>query len=582
MYNILIRIEEVSELPSGVILFIVTCVVLAVIIVAVTLVLIQRTRVAKLKEEIAQLDKEKNLIVSMPVMSELAKVDAILKNEKLEEKFHEWQKRFFRIKDERIPEINDMIIELDLFSSAKDQKGLQLQLAKCEIEVCKAREAVDELMDEIREVTLSEEKYRDIIIRLKNKYRGFVQNFELHKSDYEGMETVLALQLENIEKRFQDFENAMEKNEYDEVVHIVKALDTMIDHMSIVISEVPNLLLLSNKLIPKRLEEIESIYQEMTSKGYYLEYLKIDYNIKETKKHLKNILDRMKVLNLEDCMFELKTMLDYLDGIFNDFEKEKLCRKLYEEVNSDYEKRLRKTNRIVSDIYLQLDDIKSMYHLKSKDIQGIDRIKVRLEKLNSDYEETLENKNNIKMSYSRLVKDIEESSGVLKLIEEDLDDALKNLGSMYDDELRAREQLEEIEDLLKQCKVRIRMYKLPIIQNKYFVELSEANDAILEIVKELEKKPIVIKILNTRVDTARDLVLKLYNTTTDMIKKAQLAEESIVYGNRYRSISDELDRALIAAEDLFQKGMYQESLDISVAAIDRIDGKVHKKLSRVS
>ena len=112
--------------------------------------------------------------------------------------------------------------------------------------------------------------------------------------------------------------------------------------------------------------------------------------------------------------------------------------------------------------------------------------------------------------------------------------------------------------------------------------MREANDAILEIVKELEKNPIVIKILNTRVDTARDLVLKLYNTTTDMIKKAQLAEESIVYGNRYRSISDELDRALIAAEDLFQNGMYQESLDISVAAIDRIDGKVHKKLSRVS
>ena len=51
-----------------------------------------------------------------------------------------------------------------------------------------------------------------------------------------------------------------------------------------------------------------------------MDYLKIDYNIKESNKHLKDIYDRIKVLNLEDCMFELKTILDYVDGIFNDFE----------------------------------------------------------------------------------------------------------------------------------------------------------------------------------------------------------------------------------------------------------------------
>lgn len=581
LYNVLSKNRRGEDM-NGVSLLIATCIILSIVLVAITLTLIHRRRIQKLKEEIASLDKEKNLIVSMPIMSELTKVEAILKNEKLEEKYREWQKRFYRIKDERIPEITDMIIELDLLSGTKDRQGLELRLAKTEIEVYKARESVDELMEEIKEVTLSEEKYRSIITKLKNKYRGFVQEFQLHKADYEEMETIIELQLENIEKRFQDFETSMENNEYDEVVHIVKALDAMIDHMSIIIVEIPNLLLMSKMLIPKRIEEIEHIYQDMTENGYSLDYLKIDYNMKESKKHLKDILDRIKVLNLEDCMFELKTMLDYLDGIFNDFEKEKLCRKLYDEVNSDFERRLRKTNRIVKDMYDQLDDIKSMYHLKSKDIQELDKVKLRLEKLNSDYEEILEKATSVKLAYSKLVKDIEELSGSLTEIEEDLDIALKNLGSMYDDEVRARDQLEEIEDLLRQCKIRIRMYKLPIIHNHYFIELSEANDAILEIVKELDKKPIMIKVLNTRVDTARDLVLKLYNTTTDMIKKAKLAEESIVYGNRYRSLSPELDYALSNAEDLFQKGMYQEALDVSVEAIEAIDQQVHKKLSRVS
>ena len=149
---------------------------------------------------------------------------------------------------------------------------------------------------------------------------------------------------------------------------------------------------------------------------------------------------------------------------------------------------------------------------------------------------------------------------------------------MYEDEVRAREQLDEIQELLKQSKAKIRSYKLPIISNNYFVELQEANEAILEIIKELEKKPIAIKILNTRVDTARDLVLKLFNTTNDMIKTAKLAEYSIVYGNRYRSQNINIDSGLNQAQMLFYKGNYKKSLDVTIATIERIDEYIRKKV----
>ena len=34
----------------------------------------------------------------------------------------------------------------------------------------------------------------------------------------------------------------------------------------------------------------------------------------------------------------------------------------------------------------------------------------------------------------------------------------------------------------------MREYKLPVIEDRYFVELSEANEAILEVIKELSKE----------------------------------------------------------------------------------------------
>ena len=565
---------------NGVYLLVATFIIIAVVLVTVVLVMIQKHKVKVIKQELELLDKEKNLIASTPVLSELSKVETIIKNDKMGEKYKNWQHRFEVIKEDKISQINDMIIDLDLAVEQKDFGIIREKLAKTEIEIYKVKESANKLLNEIKEITVSEEKYRSIVIKLKTKYRSLSKEFHNHKSDYEDVSEVIELQFENIEKRFSDFENLMEKNEYDEVTHIVKALDTMIDHMSIVIVEVPNLVLLSKKLIPKRIEEIESTYNEMIEDGYPLSYLKIEYNMDEARKNINNILDRIRVLNLEDCMFELKTMLDYLDSLFNDFEKERFARKIYEDDNEVFSKKLKKSIKLVKDIYNQIDDIKNMYDLKDSDIKELNSISNRLNDLKKDYKSLSEALVSKEKPYSVLARSIENYSMDLKKIEEDLDICLRSLGSMYDDEARAREQLDEIQELLKQCKLRIRSYKLPIIMNNYFVELSEANEAISEIIKELDKKPIVIKVLNTRVDTARDLVLKLFNTTNEMVKTAQLAEMAIVYGNRFRTNMKEIDAGLTNAEMLFHKGQYHEALEVSIRSIELVDKDIHDKLLR--
>ena len=127
----------------------------------------------------------------------------------------------------------------------------------------------------------------------------------------------------------------------------------------------------------------------------------------------------------------------------------------------------------------------------------------------------------------------------------------------------------------------MRTYKLPVITDNYFVQLSEAKEAIDEVVKELDKKPIVIKTLNMRVDTARDLVLKLYSTTSEMIKTAQLAEMAIVYGNRYRSTIKEIDKGLENAEMLYHKGNYKDALEVSLNSLEIVEKDIREKLMNV-
>ena len=42
---------------------------------------------------------------------------------------------------------------------------------------------------------------------------------------------------------------------------------------------------------------------------------------------------------------------------------------------TDFEKKLRKTNRIMKDIYNQLDDIKNMYDLSDDDLKELNQLK---------------------------------------------------------------------------------------------------------------------------------------------------------------------------------------------------------------
>ena len=550
---------------------------IALVIVIVILHFIRRCETKYYKDKIKNLETQRNVVASTPVLLELTKVEPIIKNDRMEEKYNKWQDDFIKLKENRLTLIDDMLIDLDIFVDKRDYKSCYYRMAKVEMEIYKVKEAADHILGEIKDITLSEEKYRSIVTKLKTKYRVLNKEFQDHKAMYEEMADSISLQLENIEKRFLDFEKVMENNDYNEVSHIVKALDAMIEHMEIIVNEVPDVLLMAKKAIPNRIKEIKMTYDDMLKQEFPLDYLNIDYNLEEIDKNIEVILEKVRVLNLEGCMFDLKTMLEYLDSLFIDFEKERLSRKVYEEVENDFSKKIEKTNKLVSDIYAQLDDIKQLYDLKEEDIETIHNVNKQLVIINDDYKNVV-NKVEAKSSpYSIVNKEMEDLTLRLKNLEIDLDKSLKSLGNMYDDEVRAREQLDEIQMFLKQCKTKMRSYKLPIITDNYFVQLSEANEAILEVIKELEKKPIAISVLNTRVDTARDLVLKLYNTTNDMIRTAQCAEIAIVYGNRYR-VYNEVDAGLNEARSKFYLGDYKKALDIAIKSISIIDSDITNKL----
>ena len=563
---------------DNILLMIFTTFLMSVISIVITLFVTKKKAKKRYRNKVNELEVEKNQLLNVKILSEITKVRELVKTDNLQRKLDNWDKSFNYIKDEMLPKITDALSEVDFMIDRREYNAAIRKMTNIELEIGRLKRKSEKLVEEIQLITGSEERNRSLVTKLKIKYRELRSKFDRCIKDYAVIEEAIQEEFAKIDDKFQLFEDAMDRNDYVEVEKIVIVIDEDIEKLKDILDNAPSIILMASVLIPGKIEEAKTMYARMIRDGYPMDYLNVDYNLEEISNKTNAIMEKLKGLDIDirEADIELKTMLDYFNGLFGDFDKEKESKDLYREGCKKFRYKIEKVNKVVYDIYIQIDDIKVTYDLTDEEINRFSNLNKNLESINEDFKLLLENGKSKTFAYSKLNDELDSLSLKLSRLQDDLDYQLRSITSMKDDEYRAKEQLATIQDLLKKSKYKLKDYKLPVIPSSYYVELKEAQDAIREIAKELDKKPIVIKILNIRVDTARDLVFKIYNKTNDMIKASMMSEDMIIYGNRYRSSFPEVEQELEKATALFFKGQYDKSLEVSRNAIEMIESEKNK------
>ena len=544
----------------------------------VVLIVMNVKRKKSLKKRVEDLEYEKNQIIDVSILSELSKVRELVKTDDLKQKLADWDRIFNTIKTERLDEITDLITEADFLIDRKNYKHAIKKIANIEMHLESVKKKTDALLDEIKVITNSEERNRTIITKLKAIFRECENKYERTKKDYGPLGESIETYMKKIDKGFKKFESFMDKNDYVSVEKLVVNLENEINVLKEYLDKTPDYVLMATMMIPNKIEETKTLYSRMQRDGYPLDYLNVEYNLNEINDKVDTIIENLKEFNINNADIELKTMLEYFNTIFNSFDKERENKEIFRDNIKKIKKKIEGINKIVYDIYIQIDDIKNTYDLSDTDMNKFTVINSNLEKINEDYKVLAEHGKGKTFAYSKLVSELDGLNERLSKLQDELDYHLKSITSMKDDESRAKEQLDMIQNLLVASKNKLKDYKIPVIPSNYFIELEEASEAIREIIKELSKKPITIKTLNIRVDTARDLVFKIYNKSNDIVKNVITCENLIVYGNRYRAVNKELDDVLNESEELFNKGKYKQSIDIMIKAISKIDNSILKKI----
>ena len=82
--------------------------------------------------------------------------------------------------------------------------------------------------------------------------------------------------------------------------------------------------------------------------------------------------------------------------------------------------------------------------------------------------------------------------------------------------------------------------------------------------------PLNVQLLNSTLKEAIDFIYRLYNNVNNVVATVMMVENTIVFGNRYRSTYADIDSELTRSELCFRNGDYTQALSIAIATIEKI------------
>lgn len=542
-------------------------------IVLIVIVLFITYRLLKLKhyrKQIIDLENRINAIKSLPLQYRLGRVKGIAKNmPELQDKYELYEEQFSKFSDTLNDEITPLINEVDEALYYRKLHGVQKKMSKLENDVMHYETDSKQLLKDIEVITEIENIQRLEIIKVKEKYRETNDHYSQIRFKVEDYVPKLQDVFHGIDQQFVQLEDYMNNQQFEEAKTYTEDISKYIDALDQQLSDLPTYISVVRQYLPKRLNELKSIMQDMQEKDFAVERMnatirisKIDNDLHETEKNIKN-------LKLENVGQNIEVMTDELNLLYSDFEKEKNAYALYEEKRNECYKFVNKIESGLLEAKESIHELEKNYILDDYTITIEDDYN-QFQSIVDDLAEITKIIETKDFSYIEMIDDFSRIVEQSKPYNDSLIKHIELAETLRIQEKRALDELDNINIVLLEIKSEIRNKHLPMISESYQDYIDDSYQKADSILNFIRKRPIDLKSLSLQVDAARDVIYKLYDNVHNLIVTAEMVEDAIVFGNRYRSSFLEVNTELTKAELLYRNGEYTKALSTAVDIIEKI------------
>ena len=548
---------------------IIVCICILLVIFA--MIVYRMFKLKKYRKEIIELENQMNAVKSLPIQYRLGRVKGIGKNmPEVLEKYNLYIKEFDDLNSFQTNDIVPLINEIDEQLYYRKLAGVKSKLYKLKEKISNYETKSQDLLKRIEVITEVENEQRLEIIKIKEKYRAASDNFANVRFKIEDFVPSIPEIFNEIDERFVVLEEMMNNQRFDEAKTYAGKIEKDVDILAANLRDLPTYISIVRKYIPKRLEEIYAIIEEMKEKDFSIEKLSAASRYNQIGDVLEQTIQNIKDLKLENVGASIEKMTEDLNDLTSDLEKEQTAFHQYEEARNNCYRHIGRLDDGLKKTVSSLSELQENYLLADYKITiagEYNKFKPIVDDL-ARLTEVIESKN---FSYSAL---IDEFNDLIKRCQP-FDDALIKYNELESslrlEEKRALDELDNINIVLLEIKSEIKNKHLPMISESYKDYIDDSYQKADEIMKFIRHRPIDLKRLSEQVDAARDVIYKLYDNVHNLIVTAEMVEEAIIYGNRYRSSFLEVNTELTKAELLFRNGEHTKALSTAVDIIEKID-----------
>lgn len=551
--------------------------VAAVVILIALILMIRSSNIKKAKKRLQALEVRYNSLKSVPLSFKLNKAVAIarLNEETMNSVTH--CKDDFDLCQSNLKQIASMLADAEDAISMKKMKGVKDNLTDLENLCDLADGQIKKLESFLDKILEKESAQRAEVTRMKEEFRKVKQMLNDKNGQLAYCWDMIEFRVTECEKQFTLFEEWMYASEFEKAGTVLEVIHEKVDELAMIANEFPVLLQEARGFIPNLVDEVIHRHTAETNRGVYLQHLEIRRNTDLIISSLQEDLGLIRAGQIENIQSHLEDYKIRLNQLLQQIDRESIS---FEEVakNQDRAVELIEDSKQLQEYVLSMHDVAKerfgiadmteQIHEKDKKVDEISRLCARvLQMVRSSSVPS----STVLISLKELVQNAEIINGEYRALKEKLDTARS-------DEERAKKQLLKLQLIMNEMDVKIKRNKLPSISGRYHNDLEKAYDYVSHIERLLDAAPLQIDQLNSTLAEAIDYIYKLYNNVNNLVGMAIMVENTIVFGNKYRSTYPDIDSELTRAELCFRNGEYTQALTIAISTIEKIFPDTYEKL----
>lgn len=430
---------------------------------------------------------------------------------------------------------------------------------------------VNSLDSSLKRKFIDEEDARAKAFDQREKLRKVKSEYNAHMADLSLVLSSFNIAFDKLDRLFDQVDQDIENAQYlDAKTLLANDIGQVVDAFDHYLKVLPGYCIRIQSVLPDKLASLHNRFEEMLKAGYPLFHIMVSQDFTEMNDHLSDLANRVRGFSFVGVDAELDEMTHRIDDYGTKFDEEKSARTVFEsECDKIYsDENILEKNFI--NLCHALPAVRKIFLLSGEQAR-IDSIQNTINKagaLKRGLDAYIHS--STRQPYSSLVEKMHALRDQGLEANKQISDFQNYLASLKVDSEKANDALPVYWDKLKEAEKTVKEIALAPISAQFGPSIDEIYAKLDALSKDIHTTPIDVKKVN------EDLALltgKADQTFADIAKahdEMLTAEKSIVYANRFRFKSGEINTLLTQAEGLFYAGKFAAAEEAATEAISHL------------